>query len=66
MFFLLTLLAGHYAQAQPKAWAEPTFESLGLYFNVAATPANCRVQYKTAGAAEYRDGHPMVYDPREK
>lgn len=66
MFFLLALLSVQHAQAEPKAWAEPTFESLGLYFNVSSAPANCRVQYKTVGEAEYREGHHMVYDPREK
>lgn len=66
MLPLIVFLLAPAAQAQPKAWAEATFESLGLYFNLAATPSNCQVQYKESTAAEWRDGHYLVYDAREK
>ena len=46
-------------------WAVPTFESLGLYHN-RATPYKeaARVYYRSAG--DWREGHPLVYDSREK
>lgn len=46
-------------------WAVPTFESLGLYHN-RATPYNdpVRVFYRNAG--DWREGHPLIYDSREK
>ncbi|MBL8177561.1 MAG: right-handed parallel beta-helix repeat-containing protein [Bryobacterales bacterium] len=66
MLLPLLLLFADAVHAQQKAWVEPTFESLGLYFNVTSTPANCRLQYKESGAGQWRDGHWMVYDPREK
>ena len=45
--------------------AIPTFESLGLYYN--RPPAKeCKVEYRVAGAATWRDGYPMVYDQRER
>jgi hypothetical protein len=47
------------------AWAVPTFESLGLYYNAPAA-AKCTVRYRAAGAAAWRDGYPLVYDAREK
>ena len=48
------------------AWAVPTFESLGLYYSRAAGRGACRVRYRTAGAAEWREGYPLVYDQRER
>src|SRR5262249_40736963 len=52
--------------AAPQAWAEPTFECLGLYYNRAPAPSGCRVRYRVAGAADWREGYPLVYDPRER
>jgi hypothetical protein len=46
-------------------WAVPTFESLGLYFNHATDEGACTVRYRAAGA-EWREGHPLVYDNRER
>ena len=51
--------------AEGPAWAVPTFESLGLYYNHAEAK-DCRVEYRAAGAAEWREGYPLVYDQREK
>ncbi len=52
--------------AGEKAWAEPTFECLGLYYNRAQAQGACRVRYRIAGAADWREGYPLVYDPRER
>jgi hypothetical protein len=49
-----------------KARAVPTFESLGLYYDRAATADGCRVQYRAAGATEWREGYPLVYDQRAR
>lgn len=52
--------------AQSDAWAVPTFESLGLYYNRALAKDACRVHYRAEGAAEWREGYPLVYDQRER
>ncbi|MBI1895451.1 MAG: right-handed parallel beta-helix repeat-containing protein [Acidobacteria bacterium] len=49
-----------------KASAIPTFESLGLYYNSPAAAGGCRVRYRAAGTAEWREGYPLVYDERER
>ena len=54
----------HAADANPRA--VPTFESLGLYYDRAPAPDPCRVQYRAAGESTWREGYPLVYDPREK
>ena len=49
------------------AWAVPTFESLGLYYNrSAAAKEPPQVSYRVAGSADWREGHPLVYDSRER
>ena len=54
------------AQPAPEAWAVPTFESLGVYYNQAApAKAPCTIRYRAAGASDWRDGYPLVYDARE-
>lgn len=53
-----------YAAERP-AWAVPTFESLGLYYNRMAAKEAPRVRYRVAGASAWREGHPLVYDQRE-
>ncbi|MDP2999961.1 MAG: right-handed parallel beta-helix repeat-containing protein [Bryobacterales bacterium] len=52
--------------AEGPAWAVATFESLGLYYNRAAAAEACQVRYRMAGAAEWREGYPLVYDQRER
>jgi hypothetical protein len=63
-FFVLLALNGWAAAADtPRAVA--TFESIGLYFSHAeAGPA--RVQYRPAGETGWRDGYPLIHDPRER
>jgi len=62
----LLLLAALTAQAKPPAWAEPTFESLGLYYNQTSPGRSCTVRYRAAGSPQWRDGYPLVYDRREQ
>jgi len=52
--------------ADGPASAVATFESLGLYYNRAAAAEACQVRYRAAGAAEWREGYPLVYDQRER
>ncbi len=52
--------------AEGKAWAEPTFECLGLYYDRAPAQSACRVRYRAAGSAAWREGYPLVYDQRER
>jgi hypothetical protein len=59
------LLAGAFLfAAGPRAVS--TFESIGLYWNRAAAKEGCAVRYRAAGAAEWRQGYPLVYDARER
>ena len=50
--------------AGAKAYAVPTFESLGLYYDRSVTQDSCAVHYRAAGAIEWREGYPCVYDAR--
>ena len=52
--------------ADPTAWAVPTFESLGLYYNRAVSQDSCRVRYRIANTTAWREGQPLVYDQRER
>src|SRR5688572_3270710 len=52
--------------AAGNARAVPTFESLGLYLDSATAQDGCRVRYRAAGAPEWREGYPLVYDQRER
>jgi hypothetical protein len=61
---LLTALLA--SGADDRAWAVPTFESLGLYYTRAMASGVCSVKYRTAGASTWREGYPLVYDQREK
>jgi hypothetical protein len=47
------------------AWAVPTFESAGLYYNRPSPSAKCSARYREAGGAKWRDAYPLVYDARE-
>jgi hypothetical protein len=63
---LLFLLGGQALRAaEPAARAVPTFEAISLYWDHAAADA-VKVEYRAAGAAEWRAGYPPVYDPRER
>jgi hypothetical protein len=44
--------------------AVPTFESLGLYYRRAHAPDGCKLRYRPAGSAGWREGYPLVYDQR--
>ena len=65
---LLFLIAGiglpacHAADAKAVA----TFESLGLYYNRAEPAKSTRVTFRAAGADQWAEGHPVVYDNRER
>jgi hypothetical protein len=58
--------ASLYAADDGRAWAEPTFESLGLYWNHPGGQEKCGVRYRAANTQQWRDGHYLVYDPRER
>jgi hypothetical protein len=53
------------AQAGENARSVPTFESVGLYYDRAPAAKGCQVQYRAAGATDWRAGYPLVYDQRE-
>lgn len=63
---LCALFAAALPAAAPEAWAVATFESLGLYYNRAEARDGCRAFYRPAGAGEWREGHHLVYDRRER
>ncbi len=63
---LVPALASQDAATSAKAWAVPTFESLGLYYNRAVAPDGCRVRYRAADGAKWRDGQALVFDAREQ
>ncbi|MBM3747401.1 MAG: right-handed parallel beta-helix repeat-containing protein [Acidobacteria bacterium] len=52
--------------AEGSARAVPTFESLGLYYDRGSPVDACPVWYRIAGAEEWREGYPLVYDQRAR
>ncbi len=70
LFLTLILSAGLLTTparaADEQAWAEPTFESLGLYYSRPVAKDGCRVRYRAANAEKWREGQALVYDQREK
>src|SRR5689334_6491668 len=67
MRFLLALAlsAASASAADPAAFAVPTFESLGLYYTSPEVKTPCTVTFRAAGATDWRQGYPLVYDARE-
>lgn len=64
---LLALAPVAAVAAEFKAWAVPTFESIGLYFDrPPAASGQMQVRYRQASAADWKQGYPLVYDAREK
>jgi hypothetical protein len=61
---MLFTAGGVLRAAGPEAWAVPTFESLGLYYNRAMASRGCQVRYRPANTTQWREGYPLVYDPR--
>lgn len=52
------------AWAAGPAWAVATFESLSLYYSRPAAK-ECKVYYRVAGTSAWKEGYPLVWDPRE-
>jgi hypothetical protein len=44
--------------------AVATYECIGLYFK-SPDLGNCQVRFKPDGASAWREGYPLVYDPRD-
>jgi hypothetical protein len=65
-FTVLTIPAGLGGASESAARAVPTFECLGLYYDRPAPGDGCRVRYRTAGAGQWREGQPLVYDERQR
>jgi Right handed beta helix region len=67
---LLILAAGAWIgsarAAEARARAVATFEALGLYYDRGIAAGGCTVRYRAADAGEWREGYPLVYDPREQ
>jgi hypothetical protein len=61
----LLLSAASVCAADAAAFAVPTFESLGLYYTRPEAKTPCTVTFRAAGAADWRQGYPLVYDARE-
>ncbi len=66
ILFLMGAWAIPLRAADKPAWAVPTFESLGLYYNRPAADDSCQLRYRVAGSNEWREGHPLAYDQREQ
>jgi hypothetical protein len=61
---IVLLTAGCLWAENPRAVS--TFESIGLYYDRQEAPSGCRVRYRAAGGAEWKEGYPLVYDARVK
>jgi len=66
LFIALLFLAPSLRASDANPRAVATFESLGLYYNRPPAKEGCRVSYRAAGAAAWREGYPLVYDARER
>jgi hypothetical protein len=50
-----------------QAWAVPTFQCVGLYWNAKAGAADntCRVRYRKSGSQDWKEALPLWFDARE-
>lgn len=62
---LLLFMLGASAQAAESVRVVTTFESIGLYYS-RAEAGKATARYRASGQTEWRDGYPLVYDPRER
>ena len=55
------------AEADVETWTSPTFECLSVYHNSRDGDIGpCSIRYRAAGADEWREGYPLVYDGRDR
>jgi hypothetical protein len=66
VFIVFSVILSAQTSVEVEAWAVPTFEAAGLYYNQAADSGSCAVKYRVSGAKEWREGYPLVYDARAK
>ena len=53
--------------AEPNPRAVPTFECLGIYYQVESdNPGECAVRYRVKGTGNWREGLPLWFDKRNK
>jgi hypothetical protein len=50
--------------AEETARAVPTFEAIGLYFDLPSAKGSCAIEYRVIGTEKWNQGYPMVYDAR--
>ena len=65
IFLLLTSnISKLYSDEKNNFHAVSTYECIGLYFK-SPESGQCNVQFRKTGASTWRDGYPLVHDPRD-
>jgi len=65
LFFTLASTSVSYGADKNNTQAIPTYECIGLYFK-SPDLGECNVRFKEKGAPSWREGYPLVYDPRDQ
>jgi hypothetical protein len=64
LLFTTTNISKVYSEAEINFDAVPTYECIGLYFK-SPDLGGCNVQFKQKGTSTWRQGYPLVHDPRD-
>jgi len=64
LLFTTTNISTLYSAAEDNFCAVGTYECIGLYFK-SPDLGQCRVRFRQKGTSTWRDGYPLVHDPRD-
>ena len=64
LLFITTNISKSNSAGEHKFHAVPTYECIGLYFK-SPDLGQCNVRFGRDGASAWRQGYPLVYDPRD-
>ena len=64
LLFTTTNISISYSADEENFRAVPTYECIGLYFK-SPDLGRCRVQFRQKGTSTWREGYPLVHDPRD-
>ncbi len=61
---MITNISKSYSADENIFYAVSTYECIGLYFK-SPDLGRCNVQFRQTGTSTWRDGYPLVHDPRD-
>ncbi len=64
LLFTITNISKSYSADVNNFYAVSTYECIGLYFK-SPNLGRCNVQFRQNGTSAWRNGYPLVHDPRD-